>query len=241
MHILKPLIEVPFRGGPATWMEDIPLEINRRGFVEETHFTIAYSPVPDETVPGGIGGVLATVHEITEKVVGERRVLVLRDLSARSVEPKSVEEACTSAAETLSRHSKDVPFVLMYLLDAKGEAARLVCGAGVDLNDRGCPKAIGVLSKASEDVWPVSNVIETEEIQAVSDLKGKFQKTPQGPWSDAPATAVVMPIRSNISHQLAGFMIVGISPRLQFDKNYRDFLELMSTQVATIIDQRPRL
>ncbi len=30
--ILKPLIEVPFGGGPATWMEDIPLEVNRRGF-----------------------------------------------------------------------------------------------------------------------------------------------------------------------------------------------------------------
>src|SRR5580765_6392314 len=25
-HILKPLIETPFHGGPATWMEDIPLE-----------------------------------------------------------------------------------------------------------------------------------------------------------------------------------------------------------------------
>ena len=73
-HVLRPLIETPFSGGPATWMEDIPLEINRRGFFEETHFTIAYSPVPDESVPGGIGGVLATVHEITEKVVGERRV-----------------------------------------------------------------------------------------------------------------------------------------------------------------------
>ncbi len=47
-HILKPLIDTPFSGGPATWMEDIELEINRHGFVEETHFTIAYSPVPDE-------------------------------------------------------------------------------------------------------------------------------------------------------------------------------------------------
>ena len=59
--------------GPATWMEDILLEIKRHGFTEESHFTIAYSPVPDETAASGIGGVLATVHEITEKIVGERR------------------------------------------------------------------------------------------------------------------------------------------------------------------------
>jgi hypothetical protein len=33
-HILQPLIDTPFHGGPATWMEDISLEINRYGFVE---------------------------------------------------------------------------------------------------------------------------------------------------------------------------------------------------------------
>lgn len=40
-HILQPLIDTPFNGGPATWNEDILLEINRHGFLEETHFTIA--------------------------------------------------------------------------------------------------------------------------------------------------------------------------------------------------------
>lgn len=38
---LRPLIETPFHGGKATWMEDIQLELNRRGYLEETHFTIA--------------------------------------------------------------------------------------------------------------------------------------------------------------------------------------------------------
>ena len=47
-HVIGPLIDSPFHGGPATWMEDIFLEINRYGYVEETHFTIAYSPVPDD-------------------------------------------------------------------------------------------------------------------------------------------------------------------------------------------------
>ena len=40
-HVLEPLIDAPFNGGPATWMEDILLEVNRNGFFEETHFTIA--------------------------------------------------------------------------------------------------------------------------------------------------------------------------------------------------------
>jgi hypothetical protein len=68
-QILKPLIDTPFHGGPATWMEDIELELDRSGFTEETHFTIGYSPVRDDTASEGIGGVLATVHEISAKVV----------------------------------------------------------------------------------------------------------------------------------------------------------------------------
>ena len=40
-HILEPLIDTPFKGGPATWNDDLFLEIKRYGFVEETHFTSA--------------------------------------------------------------------------------------------------------------------------------------------------------------------------------------------------------
>jgi hypothetical protein len=105
--VLKPLIDTPFRGGPATWNDDILLEINRHGFVEERHFTIAYSPVPDETVPSGIGGVLATVHEITGKVVGDRRVAALRDLWARTSDARSAEGACAIALEALAAHPYD--------------------------------------------------------------------------------------------------------------------------------------
>src|SRR4029079_9776233 len=103
-QILEPLIDTPFNGGPAPWMDDIPLEINRHGFTEESHFTIAYSPVPDDTAPRGIGGVLATVHEITEKGIGERRFRILRELGASVAEAKTDREACATATAILSQH-----------------------------------------------------------------------------------------------------------------------------------------
>jgi PAS domain S-box-containing protein len=234
-HILKPLVETPYHGGPATWMEDIPLEINRLGFFEETHFTIAYSPVPDETVPGGIGGVLATVHEITEKLIGERRVSILSDLAARSIAPKSAEEACTLAAETLSRHPKDFPFVLFYLLNAKRQAAQFICGTGVDPNDPGCQKIIDLTTNEGTDIWSVSKALETEEIQIVENLADKFQNVPPGPWTNPPTTAAVVPVRSSVAHQLAGFLIVGLSSRIRYEQKYRDFLVLMASQIATSI------
>src|SRR5688572_25800986 len=130
--VLRPLIDTPFNGGPATWIEDFELDLRRHGFVEESHFTVGYSPVPDETAPNGIGGVLATVHEITEKVIGERRVGILRDLGTRLSEARTDAEACTSAIEILAQHPRDVPFAMLYLFDADGRWLKLVSRAGID-------------------------------------------------------------------------------------------------------------
>src|SRR5688572_4875126 len=125
-------------------MDDILLEIKRHGFTEETHFTIAYSPVPDEDVPGGIGGVLATVNEITEKVVAERRVVVLRDLGSHLGEAKTAEEACSIAAQAMCAHDKDVPFLLLYLTDPGGKCARLSGAAGVAVGTDFSPMSVDV-------------------------------------------------------------------------------------------------
>jgi signal transduction histidine kinase len=231
--ILRPLIETPFNGGPATWMEDIQLELNRYGFTEETHFTIAYSPVPDETVASGIGGVLATVHEISEKVVGERRIVVLRDLGTRAVEAKTAEEACAVAATTLARHPKDVPFALLYLIDDNAKQMRLAGVAGIDAQTSLSPLAINL---ESEQPWPLSTRLQSETAQTAAELASRFgADVPVGPWSDPPREAVVTLIRSNVAHQPAGLLIAGISSRLRLDDAYLSFIELAATQISTAI------
>jgi len=234
-HILKPLIDTPFTGGPATWMEDIPLEINRHGFVEETHFTIAYSPVPDETAPRGIGGVLATVHEITEKVVGERRVAALRDQGARAAEAKTAEDACVIAAAALAGHAKDVPFALLYLVGADGTEARLAGAAGVAPGHAAAPPVVALDAPAADGAWPLAATVASEQMVVVDDLGARFGHVPEGPWSDPPRSAVVVPVRSTTAHRLAGLLVAGVSPRLRLDELYRSFFELMAAQIATAI------
>jgi PAS domain S-box-containing protein len=233
-HILQPLIDTPFKGGPATWNEDIALEINRHGFVEESHFTIAYSPVPDETAPSGIGGVLATVHEITEKIVGERRIVALRDLGARVGDARTAEEACAIAARTLSAHSQDIPFVLLYLLDEDRRRASLAGASGVE----GFP-GVGPAHIALDDTeargWPLARAIRTETMQVVTALDQRFGRVPAGPWSDPPNTAVVLAIPSNRAGEPVGAMVAGVSARLKLDAYYNDFFDLVRTQIATAI------
>ena len=232
-HILQPLIDRPFFGGPATWSEDILLEIHRRGFMEESHFTIAYSPVPDETVEGGIGGVLATVHEITEKVIGERRVIALRDLAASVGHSKTAEEACAFAAAALAAHERDVPFALLYLMERDGQRAQLAGSAGVkDVSDFN-PATVDFQENGA--TWPFLKARETGAMQVVEELSLRFNRVPAGPWSDPPTSAVVMTLPSSRPHEPAGFLVAGISARLKLDEFYRDFFQLARTQIATAI------
>jgi hypothetical protein len=56
--------------GEASFYENLPLTLARRGFPEQTFFTFSYSPVRDES--GGVGGMLCTCVETTSTVVGQR-------------------------------------------------------------------------------------------------------------------------------------------------------------------------
>ena len=235
--ILEPLVVTPYGGGPPTWMDDLALEINRHGFFEETHFTIAYSAVPDDWAPGGIGGVLATVNEITEKVVGERRIRALRDLGARALEAKSALGACEAAAETIVKYPKDLPFVLIYLTEPDGRSARLVCAAGTDEGGPASPRLIPLAEGASSAApWPLAEVMRSGEPRVIDDLRVRLGgAVPGGPWSDPPSEAVVAPIHSTMGHNPAGFLVAGISSRLRFDETYRSFIELATGQIATAL------
>ena len=233
--ILQPLIDTPFKGGLATWIEDFELELHRSDITEETHFTVAYSPVPDGSAPNGIGGVLATVHEITEKVIGERRVRVLRDLGTRAAEAKTAEEACLRAATTLAQSPKDIPFVLLYLTDSEGERAHLAASSGFEQGTGIDPAVIELSEEQSDKTWPIAIVKRTGKMQVVENLSARFPKVPFGPWKDPTRSAVVLPIRSNISRQFSGFLVAGVSSRLRLEEGYKGFLELATAQIATAI------
>jgi PAS domain S-box-containing protein len=235
-QILSPLIDGPFQGGPSTWMEDILLEVNRHGFFEETHFTIAYSPVPDDTTLRGIGGVLATVHEITEKIIGERRLSALRDLGSRASEAKTVREACLLAAQALNNYDKDIPFALIYLLNESGDKAQLAATSGFGDGEQ-LPLEMTEVSvwKDDKSVWPLAAVLRSRAAAVVKNLSSLMPKVPTGPWMDPPNQSVVVPIKSSVPQRLAGFLVAGISSRLRFDDLYESFVNLTATQISADI------
>ena len=86
----------------AFFSEDLALRVQRRGDLsEEAFFTISYSPIPDDTASSGVGGVLVTAVETTERVRVER---ALRDLN-ETLEQQVAER--TAERDRLWRVSED--------------------------------------------------------------------------------------------------------------------------------------
>jgi len=81
--VVGPLLAEAQRG-QGVYQEDVPLPMNRHGFLEETYFTFFYSPVRqgDSGEPEPPAGVLCTCIETTDRVVGQRRLATLRRLVA---------------------------------------------------------------------------------------------------------------------------------------------------------------
>ncbi|MGH8151393.1 MAG: ATP-binding protein [Rhodanobacteraceae bacterium] len=232
-HVLKPLIDAPFSGGPATWSEDLELEINRSGFLEETHFTVAYSAIPDELAPRGIGGVLATVHEITDTVVGERRLAALHELGL-GVLDTSVQQVCAEALRALARYPKDVPFALLYLRDGE-RAARLAAKCGA--LDAAMAPAVVVLGGAAdhECPWPVAKALDQQAVVRVEGLVRGLSRASMAPAEGLPDTALAIPIRTTSADRPDAALIVAANPHLKLDDKYRDFLDLAAAQIGNLM------
>jgi signal transduction histidine kinase len=113
--MLHDLLAGVVRTGEAFWAKDLMFELERHGFVEETYFDVSYDPVRVES--GLVGGVFCIVTETTERVIGERRLALLKDLAARNAPARTVREACLLTTDTLAGNAADIPFALVYLGD----------------------------------------------------------------------------------------------------------------------------
>src|SRR6516225_3518399 len=109
---LHDLLAGVVRTGEAFWARDLLFEIERYGFREETYFDVSYDPVRDES--GEVGGVFCIVTETTERVVGARRLALLRDLAARHAMARTPPDACTIAIETLAARPDDITCAAAY-------------------------------------------------------------------------------------------------------------------------------
>src|SRR6185436_9249941 len=88
--IIGPMFEGVMRG-TATTVVNFLLPFDRHGFVEECYFIFSCSPIRAES--GDVGGVLVTVMETSERVIGARRLEALEALSSQAHEARTAQAA----------------------------------------------------------------------------------------------------------------------------------------------------
>ena len=113
--VLHELLAGVVRTGEAFWGRDLLFELERHGFPEETYFDVADDPVRVES--GEVGGVYCIVTETTERVVGGRRMSLLRSLAEQNAAARTARDACILATDTLTDRSQDIAFALVYFGD----------------------------------------------------------------------------------------------------------------------------
>jgi PAS domain S-box-containing protein len=85
-EVVHAQIEQVMSGGDATWHENQHLVLHRNGLDEDTYWTYSYSPIDDESAPGGVGGVLVVCCETTEQVLVAKRAVAERQRLAQLFE-----------------------------------------------------------------------------------------------------------------------------------------------------------
>jgi signal transduction histidine kinase/ActR/RegA family two-component response regulator len=217
--------------GETLALDDGVLPLNRVGYLEECYFTLSYSPIAEET--GAIRGVLGVVHETTERVLAERRLIALRQLAANLADADTVEGACRTAAETLVRNGADVPFALFYEIDAQHDQARLLSSAGLGDRREVTPPAVSFAGDAR--TWPLGRAASGRTAVLVDDLARRFGDVHAGPFPEPITSAIVLPLTRAGEHRPKVLVVAGINPRHALDEQYQAFFELVAEHVSKAV------
>jgi signal transduction histidine kinase len=223
--VIGPMLEGVMTRGEASWSEDMLLVPTRFGFPEETYFTWSYSPIVDES--GGIGGAFTAVSETTLRVIGKRRLTMLRALGARLADVRDVDTASRVALDTIADNALDFPFAALYLVEAGGAVARRAAATANAVEHPAFPAQLDVRSAP----WTIDRVMRTGEIAVITDLGSRIATPPVGAWPDPPHTAAVIPV-AQASSKSYGVLVAGVSPRLTFDDAYRGLFELTEGHIG---------
>jgi PAS domain S-box-containing protein len=228
--ILSPMFEGAMRGTTTTHV-DLLLRLDRHGFAEECYFLFSSSPIRDDS--GEVGGVLVTVVETSERVIGARRRATLEALASQALEAKTAQAACEIAAGVFGEASADLPFVLVYLLDADGTTARLASAAGLAKGTPASPATVDL--EGGDAPWSLGIVACTGTAQVV-EVRG-IDRTAASTAEDlCPSErALVVPIVQPGDAKPTGFLVAGMSARLVLDEHYRSFIKRAARHLGASI------
>ncbi|TWJ22298.1 ATP-binding protein [Micromonospora endolithica] len=225
--VLAPLIHEAMTTGVASWVPALRLLLERAGYREEAYFSVSHAPARDDD--GRTVGVLTVCSEVTEQVVGERRLRLLRDLTGGG-DGRTLDVAgtCRRLAEAIEAYPLDVPFAAIYLRE--GDLLRRAACVGGAAVAAGLPERVPAGEGRSWGLPEAAAGVMTEidDVADRLDLAG-------GAWGDPVGRALALPLPSAEADQPLGVLLAGVGPSRGLDEAYRSFFHLLTQQVAVAV------
>jgi signal transduction histidine kinase len=226
---IGPRIEHVLATGEATWDEGLLLFLERSGFPEETYHTFSYSPLHDDE--GAVGGMFCVVTEETTRVIGGRRLGLLREFGTRLAASQTILDVWAAVEQSTATDARDLPFTLTYLVGDEDSAATLAASSNV-----GAGNPIGRETLPLDDpMWPIRAVLEATSARPIFVDLDPTAAWPCGPWRKPPARAILLPIAQQAQTRPAGVFIAGLNPYRPIDAEYESFITLYVGQLAAAL------
>ncbi|HTR06076.1 MAG TPA: ATP-binding protein [Paraburkholderia sp.] len=228
-------IEHVLKTGEATWDENLLLILERNGFKEETWHTFSYSPAHGDS--GRVEGMLCVVTEDTPRVLSDRRLATVAQLSGAARHAQTVASACEEMLAALAGNRRDLPFVAVYLAGTEPQdlcdpLARLAGSTHSEPVRLPAEVAPGTaLAAAMQDTARTHGAILADSLEGLLPAPSA--------WPEPVSRAVVVPLmRQGLRGSGApfGYLVAGVSPRLSFDDDYERFIELVAGQVGSALE-----
>ena len=232
---IETMLQQVMEQNEGTYVESQLLIMERYGYPEETYYTFSYNPVPSEQ--GGVGGMICTNTDDTQRVIGERQLALLRTLAAETADARTIKEVCRLAARSLEHNLRDLPFAMIYLVDADKKGVYLEGCSNIKDGHKAVPDKVS-LEAASN--WPFKEVIQTGAPVVIDNLEARFDNLPTGDWQRPPHQAIAVPIPASGETGQAGILIVGLNPFRRYDESYEGFINLMPDKLLPVLGT-PRL
>ncbi|WP_156026903.1 PAS domain S-box protein [Sporocytophaga myxococcoides] len=228
---LQSFIEEILNEGKTFYTENLMLPLKRDGIYEETYWTFSCSPAHDND--GNISGVFCTCFEGSKRVLEDRRILTLKNIAGVNAQAMTIESVSKEIFSIIEKNEIDIPFALIYLIDEEEEFASLL-GKSKNLPHSAAPLIIRLEDPSMNKQLPLNKILKDNKSLIIDDFANNY-------WSiynrsdQLIEKVVVMPIFKYGKEYLSGFFISGINPRLNFDINYRNYLELVAGKLELLI------
>ncbi|MEV1075042.1 ATP-binding protein [Micromonospora parva] len=230
--VLAPLVEEAMATSVASWVPALQLLLKRAGYREEAYFSVSHAPARDDD--GRTVGVLTVCSEVTQQVIGERRLRLLRDLSVLG-DGRTVDVDATGArlVGVIDDHPLDVPFAAIYLRDGT-TLRRIACTGGDRRHAQTLPDTVELTDPGPPAyAWGLADAAEGRATE-VTDVADRLP-LPAGPWDDPVRTALALPLSSADEGQPRGVLLAAVSPSRGLDEAYRSFHQLLAQQISVAL------